>query len=306
MCSLHVPVLVDPIVSSLIEPFLQLPKDSEPFYLLDCTLGGGGHSQAFLERFCSDTRLERHRIIGIDQDLKAVLKANERFKEPILNGKMEIYQSHWGNLSEIIKAKPILGLVADLGFSSDQIEDDKRGLSFKREGPLDMRMDQSRRVSASELLQNITEKDLADLLWVFGEEPFSKQIAAHIIRLREQKNPIHTTSQLVSAVIQATPKRARHGRIHRATQTFQALRIAVNDEINELECLLSFVAFNLQKRGRAAVISFHSIEDRNVKNAFKNKQIFKKLTAKPIYPSLSEMNNNPRSRSAKLRIVERL
>ena len=197
--------------------------------------------------------------------------------------------------------------MADLGFSSDQLEDAGRGLSFSREGPLDMRLDPARGQSAREYLARAGEKELADAIFELGEERFSRKIAAAIVRARQEARLPSTTTELAELVARAVPPAARHGRIHAATRTFQALRILVNGELEELDCLLNRVILGVRPGGRVAILSFHSLEDRKVKLAFKDREgPFKPLTKKPIEADEAEISRNPRSRSAKLRIAERI
>ena len=205
-----------------------------------------------------------------------------------------------------MKGRPVLGLMADLGFSSDQLEDASRGLSFMREGPLDMRLDPSRGISARGFLAQASETEIADTLWELGEERFSRRIARLVVEWRQKGQLPETTSGLSELVLRAMPGHARHGRIHAATRTFQALRIRVNDELEELDSLLSHVILEVRAGGRVAILSFHSLEDRKVKLAFRNHDGFHALSKKPLEADEQEVLDNPRARSAKLRIAERL
>ena len=307
MTTAHIPILVAPIVEALLEPLKKLPADSDPHYLVDCTLGGGGHTQALLSAMAADPALKKHRVLAIDQDLKVLEKAKMRFAEDLREGRLELFHGRFGEAQDILSEKPILGLMADLGFSSDQLEDASRGLSFQWDGPLDMRLDPTRGQSVRELLRKINEWDLEKILIEYGEERFAKRIAASIIKHRLDKNPIDTTHQLRDIIYFAVPPPARHQKIHAATRSFQALRIAINDELKELESLLSHVILSVKPGGRVAILSFHSLEDRRVKQTFKDKDsIFKPLTKKPIEADEAEIKLNPRSRSAKLRIAERV
>ena len=306
MAPIHIPILVKPIIEALIEPFLKLPQDSEPHWLVDCTFGGGGHCAFFLEEFKTRPELRKHKILALDQDTNAILKGCECFRQEIQEGRLEIIQSRFGDAGPLVKSRPVLGLMADLGFSSDQLEDSSRGLSFQSQGPLDMRLDPTRGMSCVEFLRQISESELERVLSEYGEERFSRRIASAILSRRRLGQLPCTTQELVDTVVRAIPASARHGRIHVSTRTFQALRIAVNDELGELDSLLNEVVLIVEKGGRVAVLSFHSLEDRKVKYSFKEKGYFLPITKKPIQASEEEIRNNPRARSAKLRIAERV
>jgi 16S rRNA (cytosine1402-N4)-methyltransferase len=327
MSTLHIPILVRPIIDSLMEPFKKHPPSSGKHFLVDCTLGGGGHTAAFLEAFALEAKTQplfiNHCVLGIDQDPEAIEKGKIRFQKEIAEGRLELYHSRFGEISNILKDKPILGLMADLGFSSDQMGHAERGLSFQSNGPLDMRLDPTRGQSCRELLAEISETELEKILREWGEERFSRRIAAAVIAKRRSGQVPTTTQELVEVVVRALPANARHGRIHAATRTFQALRIAVNDELSELDRLLNAVILNVMRGGRVALLSFHSLEDRKVKQKFKEKvpdkfqekfqekfedrvQLFRPLTKKPIQADAIEIESNPRARSAKLRIAERV
>jgi len=307
--SVHVPILVRPIVDALIEPFRKLPQEAETHWLVDCTLGGGGHSAALLEAFRSQPELEKHKILALDQDAQAVARGKERFKSQIQEGRIEILQCRFGSGENWIQDRPVLGLMADLGFSSDQLEDSVRGFSFQRNGPLDMRLDSTQGQSCYELLCQISEKELERTIREYGEERFSRRIAGAIVSQRAQGLLPKTTQQLSDLVVRSLPAFARHksgGRIHPATRTFQALRIAVNDELNELQCLLKNGILSIKPGGRIAILSFHSLEDRRVKLRFREKDLFVPLTKRPMEADEDEIRRNPRARSAKLRIAERV
>ena len=331
MTTVHTPILVRPIVDALIEPFKKIPPSAGRHFLVDCTFGGGGHTAAFLEAFASDSETQHHCVIGVDQDSVAIESGRIRFQKEIAEGRLELYQSRFGDISEILKDRPILGLMADLGFSSDQLGNPERGLSFQSHGPLDMRLDPTRGQSCKEFLSNISESELEEILREFGEERFSRRIAASIVAKRRSGQVPSTTQELVDIVIRALPAHARHGRIHAATRTFQALRIAVNEELSELDRLLDHVILTVMTGGRVAILSFHSLEDRKVKHRFKGDgikgegkkegkkegkeeykeeykedRIFEPLTKKPIQADQLETDINPRARSAKLRIAERI
>jgi 16S rRNA (cytosine1402-N4)-methyltransferase len=187
------------------------------------------------------------------------------------------------------------------------MDDPSRGLSFQAEGPLDMRMDPERGISCREYLFRVSEAELEQVLREFGEERFARRIASAIMQSRREKRLPSTTKELAELVVRAIPPAARHGRIHAATRTFQALRIVVNEELNELDCLLNRVILKLKTGGRVAILSFHSLEDRKVKHAFRGKDVpFEPLTKKPIEADEVEVRMNPRSRSAKLRVATRI
>jgi 16S rRNA (cytosine1402-N4)-methyltransferase len=191
------------------------------------------------------------------------------------------------------------GVLADLGFSSDQLETPQRGLSFQRPGPLDMRLDPQSGEPAAVLLQRLSERELADLFWTYGQERFSRRIARRIVEAR-RRGPLETTDQLAELVRRCVP-RSRGHTIDPATRVFQALRIAVNDELGALERLLAALPHCLRPGGRAVIISFHSLEDRRVKQAFRDRQQWEVLTRKPVQATEEEIRRNPRARSAKLR-----
>lgn len=300
MNTVHVPILVDPIVEALIEPFRRLPAAAPPQAIVDCTFGGGGHTGHLLAALASSP----HRVIALDQDETAIARGRERFKNEIASGKLTLIHSRFGEADSAGIELPVLGMMADLGFSSDQLEDAERGLSFTREGPLDMRLDASRGESALEFLRKVTERELEHILSELGEERFSKRIAAAVVQARRNRQLPDTTTALAELVTRAVPPPARHGRIHAATRTFQALRIHVNEELKELDRLLAHAMILLKPGGRLAVLSFHSLEDRRVKLAFRG-DAFRALTKKPIEPTEDEIRANPRARSAKLRVGER-
>lgn len=310
--AIHVPILVQPIVKALLDPFIrlsELSKDSKgpspSHWLVDCTLGGGGHTAAFLEAFGQHPQLSHHKILSIDRDFDAVQRAKIRFRSEIGQGRLEIIHRRFGEAADLVESRPVLGLMADLGFSSDQLEDSQRGLSFQGQGPLDMRLDPTQGRTCRDLLAQSTEKELETLLSELGEERFARRIASAIIRRREMGQLPSTTQELVDTVVRAVPSFARHGRIHVATRTFQALRIAVNEELSELDGLLERVILRVKPTGRIAILSFHSLEDRKVKQQFKKSGFFLPLSKKPIQADEAETQRNLRSRSAKLRIAER-
>jgi 16S rRNA (cytosine1402-N4)-methyltransferase len=264
--------------------------------IVDCTVGAGGHARLIAERIGPSGR-----VIGLDQD-PAMLE----LARPILADlPVTLVHAAFDQIAEVLSDQGITtvdAILADLGISSDQLDDPNRGLSFQHNAPLDMRMDPTRGETAADLLRRLPERDLADLIFQFGEERFSRRIARRIVDVRERE-PIATTGQLADLVRRCVPR----GRspIDPATRTFQALRIAVNDELESLDRLLAMMPMILRPGGRAVVISFHSLEDRRVKRAFRDATAWTVLTKKPATASEDEERMNPRSRSAKLRAALR-
>lgn len=261
-------------------------------HYLDATLGGGGHSKLILEA-APDTRLT-----GIDRDDQALAAAQANLAD--YADRTEFWR---GNFAEYNPDKPIFsGIVADLGVSSVHLDVPERGFSFRHTGELDMRMDRSQSVTAAEIINTWDEQELANLFFTYGEERLSRRIARQIVNRR----PFQTTTDLAEVISLSVPPKYRYGRIHPATRVFQALRIAVNEEIKSLETFLQRAPNWLLPGGRIAIISFHSLEDRLVKHSFKESSLLQVITKKPITAQEDELDSNPRSRSAKLRIAERL
>ncbi len=291
----HTPVMVQ-------ETLHFLRCSPEGFYI-DSTVGGGGHSRAILEASNPSGRL-----FGIDKDADAVIAARENLKE--FGERVRIVQGAFSNVRELTRSgnyRCANGILADLGVSSHQLEKAGRGFGFSSDGPLDMRMDQGRGRSAADVVNNEGEEELSRIIFEFGEERYSRRIARAIVT-RRRMNPILTTGDLADAVRLAVPPPARRGRIHPATRTFQALRIFVNDELGELAGFLENAPEILCGGGRLVIISYHSLEDRLVKNAFRDlakKGGYKVVTKKIVTPSEDEVGKNTRSRSAKLRVLER-
>lgn len=300
--TVHIPILVAPIIKALMEPLQGCPAG----YLVDCTLGGGGHTRALLDALAGDSAEARHRVLSIDQDEDAIARARKTFAKELDAGRLELGHSRFGEADRLFDGKEILGLMADLGFSSDQLEDPERGLSFQADGPLDMRLDRSRGRTALDYLHQVSERELEAAFREYGEERFSRRIAGALIERRKAGELPRTTRELAELVVRAVPPPARHGRIHAATRVFQALRIVVNDELKELDSLLGRVILNVRQGGRVAILSFHSLEDRRVKQAFRSTPGLAPLTKKPIEADEAEISRNARSRSAKLRIAERI
>jgi 16S rRNA (cytosine1402-N4)-methyltransferase len=265
--------------------------------IVDGTLGGGGHSRALAEQVQPGGR-----VISLDRDPAAVEAAKQHFADlPITP-----VQSNFCDLPEVMAEmglEVVDGILLDLGLSSDQLADGERGFSFSSTGPLDLRFDPMQGKPAWRLLERLSAEHLADLIYHYGEERYSRRIARAIVE-RRQDNPIETAADLAELVRRCVP-RSRHDRIDPATRTFQALRIAVNDELKSLEIALRRLPDCLRPGGRLAVISFHSLEDRRVKEAFRDDPRLTPLAKKPAVPTDEEIAANPRSRSAKLRIAER-
>ena len=266
-------------------------------FWVDGTLGLGGHASEILKRSAPNGRL-----LAVDRDGEALAFARERLAADA--ARVRFVHDDWRHLGTHLPPEHPDGILLDLGVSSLQFDAPERGFSFQREGPLDMRMDQSGGETAADLVHRLGEKALADLIYTWGEEPASRRIAATIVAARRHQR-IRTTTELAEIVRRST-RPGRRG-IHPATRTFQALRIAVNREIEGLGESLRDVALRLAAGGRLVVISFHSLEDREVKNTFKGlpKEGFRILTKKPLVASDAEVRANPRSRSAKLRAIER-
>jgi 16S rRNA (cytosine1402-N4)-methyltransferase len=265
----------------------------------DATAGGGGHSQAIL-----DASAPSGRLVAVDRDPRAVEQVRQRLAS--YGDRALVVHGAYSELGTILKgcgAERVDGLIADLGVSSPQLDVAERGFSFHSDGPLDMRMDTTSGQSLAELLADIDDRSLADILYHYGEERRSRPIARSILRARDQ-GELSSTFELRRAVLRASGPRS--GRIDPATRSFQALRIAVNGELEQLQALLRGVPDWLDDGGVAAIISFHSLEDRLVKHAFRDEPRLEPLHRRPLRPSPEEERENPRSRSAKLRAARRL
>lgn len=259
---------------------------------LDATVGGGGHSELILQQ------AEDLELVAIDRDKTAIAAAKDRLAD-YYPQQVEFWQ---GNFADYRAAGRLFdGIIADLGVSSPQLDVAERGFSFRASAPLDMRMDSSQAITAAEVVNHWQEKSLADLIYNYGEERFSRRIARKIV----QQRPFQTTTDLAEAIAAAVPSKYRHGRIHPATRTFQALRIEVNQELNSLEKLLELAPTWLQPGGTIGIISFHSLEDRIVKHRFRDSELLEVVTKKPLTAQPDEQRENPRSRSAKLRFARR-
>jgi len=301
----HIPILLDPIADFLVDGLAQLPSDAAPGIVIDCTLGGGGHTSRILEKMRANPALMHHKILGGDRDPDAIARNQRKFEAEIRNGEMEIVHSSFSDALKAVNGRPIYGILADLGISSDQIDSQTRGFSFRYPAPLDMRMNTTTGISLRELLMETGETELADLIWKYGEERFSRKIARKIIDLRARNELPETTSGLADAIASVFPPPMRHKKIHPATQTFQAFRIAVNQELDELETLISTIFPAVTPQGRIAILSFHSLEDRMVKTEFHQREKYELPSRKAIQADEEEVARNSRARSAKLRLAVR-
>lgn len=287
----HLTVMRDEVVR-------QLSPRSDGVYL-DVTAGGGGHSEAILEANGSAA------VLAFDRDSAAVAESTRRLAPH--GGRALVTKATFAEVADRLRELGVTevdGLVADLGLSSAQLSSPSRGMSFRAEGPLDMRMDAQSGETALELVQRLSQEDLADLIYQLGEERRSRRIAS-CIKQALDADELRTTLDLRRAVVRAVGPR-RVGGIDPATRTFQALRMAVNQELAQLETLLEVAPGLLKPGGTAVLISFHSLEDRLVKRAFLQGQIWSRLTRKPISATSEEQTNNPRSRSAKLRVATKI
>jgi 16S rRNA (cytosine1402-N4)-methyltransferase len=295
---MHIPVLLKEVIEYL------NPQPGQNF--IDCTIGGGGHSLEIAERIKPDGK-----ILGIDWDESAMKRLEVSDKRLEIGRRLILVHDNYRNLESIVKHYnffPVSGILLDLGFSSDQLESSGRGFSFQKDELLDMRYDWNQFLAAEEIVNRWPEDELVRIFKEYGEERSAARIARTICRERARR-PILRTTELVGAIEAATPIRQRRGKIHFATRVFQALRIAVNDELDNLRAGLEAASDILAPGGRLAVISFHSLEDRIVKNFFRDgakRGRLKILTKKPITPSREEIGQNPRSRSAKLRVAIKL
>lgn len=305
--STHLSVMLEETLA-----FLE-PKAGEIF--VDATLGLGGHAEAILS-------IEGTHVIGIDQDADAVHLAKERLER--FGDRARIIHSNFDMIgdAEVLGVSKVDGVIADLGVSSLQLDTDDRGFSFRADAPLDMRMDRSTGNTAAQLLAELAEEKIADLIYRYGEERFSRRIARRIVERRNSGQPVETTKELAE-IVERSVKRSPKDKIHPATRTFQALRIAVNREIEILEDFVKDAINILNDNGRLVIISFHSLEDRIVKQTFQRlsgrcqcppripqcvcgaAKMIEILTRKPVTASEEETAQNPRSRSAKLRAARR-
>jgi 16S rRNA (cytosine1402-N4)-methyltransferase len=282
---------------------LQHLRPEQGGLFVDCTVGLGGHSRALLEAGAS-------RIIGLDRDLDALAQARETLAP--WGDRVELVHADYRAIDEVLESRQIArvdGALADLGVSSMQFDAPGRGFSFMRDEPLDMRMDRSAGETAADLVAHTSERDLADAIFQYGEERFSRRIARALVDARREA-PVDTTGRLATIVRRAIPHRGGHMRIDPATKTFQALRIWVNRELDGLDRFVETAARRLRAGARLVVIAFHSLEDRIVKHTLRALQqrdgLVQVLTKKPLVPGDDETDRNPRARSAKLRAAERM
>jgi 16S rRNA (cytosine1402-N4)-methyltransferase len=284
----HIPVLSEALIAGL-----QLRPGG---HYLDATVGGGGHSRLILAHHPSIC------LTAIDRDAQALAAAQTTLA--VFAERVHFWQ---GSFAEFDPGSVLFdGIIADLGVSSAQLDQPERGFSFRHDAPLDMRMDQRQDLTAADLLNTASEKELADIFYFFGEERYARRIARQVVAQR----PLHTTTELAHLVSRSQPHSKSGGRsrqpIHPATRVFQALRIAVNQELLSLETLIQRAPSWLNPNGRLGVISFHSLEDRRVKHGLREHPLLQVITRKPIGPTEIEIATNPRARSAKLRFAERL
>lgn len=306
----HVSVLLNECIE-----YLNIKKDG---IYIDGTMGGGGHSLAICKK------LTTGRLIAIDQDLNAHAAAKQTLKEHLQ--KVTFVHDNFENIKTILQnlnIEKVDGILLDIGVSSHQLDESERGFSYQKDAPLDMRMDNTNDFSAYDVVNTYSEQQLYTIIWEYGEERWAKRIAKFIVEQR-QLEPIQTTTELVECIKKAIPKGARKDGPHPAKRTFQAIRIEVNRELDVLQKTIIDAAEVLNTEGRLCIITFHSLEDRIVKNAFRlqenpcicpkefpvcvcgKKQMAKVITRKPILPSEQELEQNHRSRSAKLRVLERI
>ncbi|KYC41588.1 ribosomal RNA small subunit methyltransferase H [Scytonema hofmannii PCC 7110] len=279
----HIPVLSREVVEGLaVHP---------NGHYLDATVGGGGHSRLILES-APDVRLT-----AVDQDEDALAAAKKELA--VFEERVQFIHGNFASCGFL--QSTFNGIIADLGVSSHHLDTPERGFSFRREARLDMRMDRRQSLTAADVINDWDEAELANIFFKYGEERLSRRIARRIV----EKRPFQTTTELATAIASSVPGKYRHGRIHPATRVFQALRIAVNDELKALETFLTKAPNALVPGGRIAIISFHSLEDRIVKHGLRDSPLLQVLTKKPITAQFEEISNNPRARSAKLRIAER-
>jgi 16S rRNA (cytosine1402-N4)-methyltransferase len=306
----HKPVLLDEVIEHL--------RCTAGKYFVDGTVGGGGHARAILEKTAPDGRL-----IGIDWDAEALAKAQSNLQP--YKERLVLVRENFARIGQVLArlhVQAVDGILLDLGLSSFQVDAAERGFSFSQSGPLDMRMDTREETTAAQLVNTLSEQELADLIWSFGEERWNRRIARNIVRVRAEE-PIETTEHLAEVVRKAIPADKRSRKRHPATRTFQALRMAVNRELDNLRIFLQGALDVLQPLGRLAIVSFHSLEDRLVKQAFSNwakscrcpaqlplcqcegRPLVLLVNKKPVVPGEEEIKANPRARSGRLRVVEK-
>jgi 16S rRNA (cytosine1402-N4)-methyltransferase len=291
----HIPVMTAEVLQHL--------RPEQGGLFVDCTVGLGGHSRALLEAGAS-------RVIGLDRDQEALARARDTLAP--WGDRVELVHADYRAIDEVLDSRRIVtvdGALADLGVSSMQFDAPGRGFSFQRDEPLDMRMDRTATETAADLVSRSSERDLADAIFQYGEERFSRRIARALVEARREA-PVDTTGRLATIVRRAIPHRGGHVRIDPATKTFQALRIWVNHELDGLDRFVEAAARRLRAGARLVAITFHSLEDRIVKHTLRGLQqrdgLVQVLTKKPLVPTADEVDRNPRARSAKLRAAERM
>lgn len=292
----HSPVMAKEVIESL-----SLKAGAT---IVDATIGTGAHARLLLEKIAPDGKL-----IGIDRDEDSLQLVKKRLQD--FGERLTLVHSDFRAIDKVLREldiKKVDGILFDLGISSYQLDSQERGFSFRYDAPLDMRMDRASHILAYDLVNNLTEKEISDILWTFGQERWHNRIAKYLVKERAQ-HPVATTGQLKEVVLRAIPHSFSHQRIHPATRTFQALRIAVNRELESLDEALTKLPEFLKKGAFICVISFHSLEDRIVKHNFKENAaqgLYRIVTKKPLEPSQEEIAQNPRARSAKMRVACRI
>lgn len=288
----HEPVLLQEVIEHL------KPKKGKKF--IDCTLGDGGHSLALLERGAD--------VLGLDVDKRSLDRASKRIAKEKPKGKFKGVIGNFKDIDDLAKENgfdKVDGILYDLGYSSYQLDDAETGLSFQKDEPLDMRLDSTLGVTAADLLNSLSEKELTWLIYDYSGEKYARRFAKAIVKRRDMKK-FQTTAELAQLLESESPSGYEHGRIHPATRTFQALRIVVNDELNNLKASLPRAESCLLPGGLLAIVSFHSLEDKVAKQFGQSSQpTIKEVTDKPIVPSEEEVKRNVRARSAKLRVFEK-
>jgi 16S rRNA (cytosine1402-N4)-methyltransferase len=281
----HLPVLTAAVIEGL-----DIQANG---HYLDATVGGGGHSKLILQA------ADGVKITALDQDTSAIAAAKENLHFAT-NPPVEFHHINFAEYDP--QGQEFNGILADLGVSSTQLDTPSRGFSFQKEADLDMRMNPDQTLTAAEIINHWDEKTLADIFYHYGEERYSRKIARRLL----EKRPFQTTTELASAIALCFPPQKRYGRIHPATRVFQALRIAVNNELNNLKTFLEKSPYWLKPEGKLAIISFHSLEDRIVKHSFREHPDLQVITKKPIIATPEENHQNSRARSAKLRIAQKI
>ena len=292
---MHIPVLQNEVIEYL------APKSNQNF--IDATLGNGGHTMALLKETAP-----RGKVLALDMDRDAILRVKAKAKQGKVQARLQMAEENFSNITRVArerKFKPVHGILFDLGLSSEQLENSGRGFTFQKSEPLDMRYSTKNPTTAEKIVNFWSKRDLEYILKEYGEEEFSKEIAQGIIQARAIKE-ITKTNQLVDIVRKATPKWYSTKKIHPATKTFQALRMAVNQELENLKIALLKSVELLENQGILVVISFHSLEDRIVKNFFLSNPQLLVLTKKPVVAQEKEIKQNPRARSAKLRAARKI